>query len=200
MRKNGLIKENGKITVIAIILGSLLFFILGRFVSIPCIGIPNTYITLQYGVLAFVAAVFGPLAGILVGLIGHFAVDFWGSAYYGWSLWWSWIISSAFFGGALGFATRKIVFNNESLDINGIMRFNVAQIIANLISWVFLAPLLDVIFYGQMYEYVFKQGVISAGVNIITTIVLGTLLCVAYSATVVPNNQSTTDDAEDSNE
>ncbi|MCR4756077.1 MAG: ECF-type riboflavin transporter substrate-binding protein [Lachnospiraceae bacterium] len=183
------IKESGTVTVAAIILGSLLFFILGRFVSIPC-GIPDTYITLQYGVLAFAAAVFGPLAGALIGLLGHFAVDYSGAVYYGWNLWWSWIISSAFFGGAMGFANRKTVFSNDYLDIGGIVQFNVTQIIVNLISWVVLAPLLDVLLYGQLFEYVFKQGVISAGVNIITTAVLGSLLCIAYSSAVSSKSQS----------
>ena len=43
-------------------------------------GIPNTNITIQYGILAFIAAVFGPIAGLLSGLIGHFFIDF----SYGW--------------------------------------------------------------------------------------------------------------------
>nr|MCR5723280.1 ECF transporter S component [Lachnospiraceae bacterium] len=62
-------------TVVAIGIGAALFFVLGRFVSIPS-GIPDTNISIQYGVLAFIAAVFGPIAGFLAGIIGHFFIDF----------------------------------------------------------------------------------------------------------------------------
>ena len=44
-------------TIVAIGIGAALFFVLGRFVAIPS-PVPNTNISLQYGILAFIAAVF----------------------------------------------------------------------------------------------------------------------------------------------
>ena len=44
-------------TIVATAIGAALFFVLGRFVAIPS-GIPNTNISIQYGVLGFIAAVF----------------------------------------------------------------------------------------------------------------------------------------------
>lgn len=67
-------KKNPVVLVVAIGIGAALFFVLGRFVSIPS-PIPNTSISIQYGLLAFMAAVFGPVAGALIGFIGHFLVD-----------------------------------------------------------------------------------------------------------------------------
>ena len=65
-------------SIVAIGIGAALFFVLGRFVAIPS-GVPDTNISIQYGVLAFIAAVFGVIPGILTGLIGHFFIDFsWG--------------------------------------------------------------------------------------------------------------------------
>ena len=49
-------------SIVAIGIGAALFFVLGRFVAIPS-GIPDTNISIQYGVLAFVAGVFGPIYG-----------------------------------------------------------------------------------------------------------------------------------------
>ena len=47
-----------------------------------------------------------------------------------------------------------------------------------------IAPVLDILIYGEPANKVFVQGLVSAGVNIVTTAVVGTLLCVAYSAAI----------------
>ena len=60
MKKNNSIK-----TVVAIGIGAALFFVLGRFVAIPS-PVPNTNISLQYAVLALLAAMYGPVAGGLI--------------------------------------------------------------------------------------------------------------------------------------
>jgi energy-coupling factor transport system substrate-specific component len=84
-------------TVVAIGIGAALFFVLGRFVAIPS-GVPNTNISLQYAVLGLLAAMYGPLAGGLIGFIGHTLIDLsWGG-----SPWWSWVIASAFVGVVVG--------------------------------------------------------------------------------------------------
>lgn len=67
-------------TVVAIGIGAALFFVLGRFVAIPS-GVPNTNISLQYAVLGLLAAMYGPLAGGLIGFIGHTLIDLsWGGS------------------------------------------------------------------------------------------------------------------------
>ena len=90
-------------TIVAIGIGAALFFVLGRFVAIPS-PVPNTNISVQYGLLAFLAAVYGPLAGALVGLIGHALIDF----SYGWGVWWSWVIASGVFGLLMGLAAKLL--------------------------------------------------------------------------------------------
>lgn len=56
-------------TMVAIGIGAALFFVLGRYVAIPS-PVPNTTISVQYGLLAFMAVIYGPVAGALIGLIG----------------------------------------------------------------------------------------------------------------------------------
>ena len=65
-------------TVVAVGIGAALFFVLGRFVAIPS-PVPNTNISLQYAVLALLAAMYGPVAGGLIGFIGHTLIDVAGS-------------------------------------------------------------------------------------------------------------------------
>ena len=80
-----IMKNNSSIkTVVAVGIGAALFFVLGRFVAIPS-PVPNTNISLQYAVLALLAAMYGPVAGGLIGFIGHALIDLsWGG-----SPWWS---------------------------------------------------------------------------------------------------------------
>ena len=61
-------------TVVAVGIGAALFFVLGRFVAIPS-GIPNTNISLQYAILGMLGGMYGPVAGGLIGFIGHTLID-----------------------------------------------------------------------------------------------------------------------------
>ena len=84
-------------TVVAIGIGAALMFVLNRFVAIPT-GVPNLSFQLGMAILAVFAAIFGPVAGFLIGFIGHTLVDLtWGG------MWWSWIISSALLGLIIGY-------------------------------------------------------------------------------------------------
>ena len=71
-------KNNTIKTFVAVGIGAALFFVLGRFVAIPS-PVPNTNISLQYAVLGLLAAMYGPVAGGLIGFIGHALIDLsWG--------------------------------------------------------------------------------------------------------------------------
>ena len=172
-------KKFGVKSLVATAIGAALFFVLGRFVSIPS-GIPDTNISIQYGVLGFIAAAFGPIVGLLSGLIGHFFIDF----SFGWGVWWSWVIASAVCGLILGFGMQKVKIDEGELGKEGIVRFIVVTVVAHLISWVVVAPVLDILIYAEPANKVFIQGLVSAGANIVTTIIVGLILCVAYVATI----------------
>ena len=166
-------------TIVAIAIGAALFFVLGRFVAIPS-PVPNTNISIQYGLLAFIAAVFGPLAGALAGLIGHFFIDF----SFGWGVWWSWVIASAVFGCLMGIVSSKLKVDEGEFGVKGIITFNVAQAISHALAWIGVAPCLDILMFLEPVNKVFLQGVTGAIINIITTAIVGTLLCIAYSKTI----------------
>ena len=166
-------------TIVAMGIGAALFFVLGRFVAIPS-PVPNTNISVQYGLLAFIAAVFGPIAGAAAGLIGHFFIDFAS----GWGLWWSWIVASGVFGLVMGIYCRHLKIEEGEFGVKSIISFNVAQAIAHAIAWVIIAPVLDILIYAEPAEKVFIQGITGAIINIITTAIVGTILCLAYSKAI----------------
>ena len=161
-------------TIVAIGIGAAIFFLLARFLSIPVFA--NTYVTFQYAVLGFFAAVFGPVAGLLIGLIGHALADL-----TGYGLWWSWIIVSALIGGAFGFLLKGTDVDAGELDTKGIIRFVVGSVLVHLVGWGLVAPVLDILIYAEPANKVFTQGLIAGASNIVTTAVVGSLLLWAYS-------------------
>ncbi len=171
-------KKSPVVTIVAIGIGAALFFVLGRFVAIPS-PVPNTNISVQYGLLAFMAGLFGPIAGLLIAFIGHALIDF----SYGWGVWWSWVIASGCAGFIMGLAARKLALGRSDFDGKQIVRFNIYQIIAHLAAWVVIAPVLDILIYQEPSDKVFVQGLVAALVNIVTTAIIGTLLALGYSKT-----------------
>lgn len=164
-------------SVVAIGIGAALFFVLGK-ISIPT-PVSNTYISLQYAIQAVFATLFGPVAGLLIGFIGHTLID---ATSYG--PWWSWIIASAFAGLVIGLITLKMDLS-DGLDAKKLIRFNVAQIVAHLLAWGLVAPVLDIVIYAEPIDKLFAQGLMAAGANIITTGAVGSLLLFAYAKTIV---------------
>lgn len=162
--------------IVAIGIGAALFFVCGRFIAIPS-PVPNTSITIQYGVLAFLAVEFGPIAGALIGLIGHALID----ASYGWGIWWSWVIASGVFGLLMGIACFKLRLDGGTFKGKDIARFNITQIICHIICWGGVAPVLDILIYKEPIEKLFAQGLVSGISNAVTTAIIGTILCFAYS-------------------
>ena len=165
-------------TIVAIGIGAALFFVLGRFVAIPSF-IPNTNITTQYGLLAFMSVVYGPVAGALIGLIGHALIDF----SYGWGIWWSWVIASGVFGLLVGCAAKLMKVDEAEMGKKGLIKFNVAQVVSHIICWGAVAPALDILIYNEPLDKLFAQGLASGISNSITTAIVGSLLCVASAAT-----------------
>ena len=163
-------------TIVAIGIGTALFFLLARFASIPVFA--NTTLTFQYALLAFFAVLFGPIAGVLIGLIGHILTDL----SFGWGLWWSWIIVSGVVGIAFGFVMYGVnVEEGEFETMKSIIRFIAGTAIAHFIAWGGVAPVLDILIYAEPANRVFTQGLIAFTGNAITTAVVGTILLLAYS-------------------
>lgn len=167
-------------TIVAIGIGAAVFLVLGRFGSIPS-GVPNTNIETAYAYLALMSVLYGPLAGLLIGLIGHGLKDL---IFYGMP-WFSWVIASGVVGLIIGILGKKFKLNEGKLDKNKIIKFNISQIIANAVAWFLVAPTLDIVIYAEPANKVYLQGAVGGISNMITVGVLGTLILVAYSKSKV---------------
>lgn len=162
--------------VVAIGIGTALFVALTQ-VQIPLGFIPNTALQPRAALLAFLAAVYGPVVGGAVGLIGHALGD---AIFYG-SVWWSWVFPDAVFGILMGLYVSKMAIKDGGFDKKAVILFNVLQVIGNALAWIVVAPVLDIIIYAEPANKVFAQGFWAFLGNIIIVAILGTLLAVGYS-------------------
>jgi energy-coupling factor transport system substrate-specific component len=166
-------------TVVAIGIGAALFFVLMRFVAIPS-GVPNTNLNLGIAILTVFGAIFGPIAGLLIGFIGHTLTDLtWGG------VWWSWVIADAAYGFIIGLFWKFYKIEEGQFGIKRAIIFNGIQILSNLAAWALVAPSLDILIYQEPPDKVFLQGIVAGGLNGAVVIILGTLLALGYSRTKV---------------
>lgn len=165
-------------TIVATGLGAALFTLLFMYVKVPT-GIPETSIQTAYGIGAFFAALFGPIAGGLIAFIGHALSD---SVQYG-SAWWSWVAASGLACFIIGLVYPKLRVEEGHFDKSDFVLFNVCQFIANIIAWVVVAPVLDIVIYAEPVSLVFTQGIVAAISNTVSAGVIGSVLLKLYSKT-----------------
>lgn len=164
--------------IVAIGIGSAVFLVLGRFGSIPT-GIPNTNLEVAYAFLALMAIIYGPVSGFLIGFIGHALKDM---LFYG-TPWFSWVIASAVVGLIVGLSYKFV--DLENFNKKEILKFNFFQILGNVISWLIIAPTLDILIYSDPSNKVFIQGAFASISNILTIAIIGTSLVLIYSKSLV---------------
>ena len=165
-------------TIVATGLVAAIFMLLFMYVKVPS-PIPETSFQTAYGLGAFFAALFGPIAGALIAFIGHALSD---AVQYG-SPWWSWVIASGVAGLVYGFSFKRTKVEEGEFKTKDIVTFNVIQVIGNVIAWIIVAPVLDILIYAEPVALSFTQGVTAAIMNSVSAGVFGTLLLIAYAAT-----------------
>jgi energy-coupling factor transport system substrate-specific component len=162
-------------TILAVVIGAVLMFVLNRFAAIPS-GVTGTSLYPGIAILAVFAAVFGPIAGFLIGLIGHTLTDL---SYE--SVWWSWIFSSALFGLAIGIFWKSYKAREGEFGIKQFFIFTGIQVAANVLAYVYIARTLTLLFYNEPFGNESIQGFIAAGLNVAVVLIIGSPLVFCYS-------------------
>ncbi len=170
-------KRSPILTLIIIGVGTALFFLLGFLLRIPS-PVPGGSLPFQYGLLSFLSVLYGPLAGLGVGLLGRLFVDL----ARGVGVWWSWIFASGVFGLLMGLAGGRFRFCRHPFAFRDAAAFILCEVIAHLICWVALSPILDAVLYGEAYGQMLLQGLVTCAVSAAVTAVVGVILCFICSA------------------
>jgi energy-coupling factor transport system substrate-specific component len=164
----------------AAFIGTVLFVMLTE-VQIPFSVVSNTAFEIRAGMIAAFAAIFGPVVAGLIGLVGHAVGD---AIFYG-SISWSWVIADAVFGVVVGMFICWFGIRERSFGAKEMLLFNLVQVFANILAWIVVAPVLDILLYAEPARKVFEQGAFACISNILTVAVLGTLFTFAYSKSAV---------------
>ena len=169
-------------TIVATGLGAALFLVLFMFVKIPS-PVPETNLQIAYGISGFFAALYGPLCGFLVAFIGHALNDF---IAYG-SPWWSWIVASGISALSTGFCVKKVAPQVEdgTFGSKEIKSFGLWTLLGQGVSWLLIAPLLDIVIYAEPANKVFAQGGLAFVTDFLSAVIIGGLLLKLYAASKV---------------
>lgn len=170
--KEGLAIRN----IVATGIGAALWVVIGMVIQIPT-GVPNTDIQLQYAVQSLFAVLFGPISGFLIGFIGHAVKD---AMTYG--LWWTWILPSGLFGLGLGLLKKSLKIDQGVFTPADVIKFNIAQLVINVLVWGVVAPVGDILVYAQDSTKVFTQALIVGLANVVSVAIGGTLLLSIYAS------------------
>ena len=131
---------------------------------------------MQYGLLAFLAVVCGPLTGSITGLIGHILIDLSGG-----QMFWSWILATAAFGGLLGVLANVTRLDPAHRDREMLVHFNLCQVATHVVCWAGIAPVLDILFYNENMDTIFAEGLTAALSNAVTTAIVGSSMLAIYA-------------------
>jgi len=155
--------------IVAAAIGAALYGVLSVYGGgIPVYG--NVQLRYCLIVVIVVAGYYGPLAGALAGGIGNVIAD----AIGGWGFWWSWSIANAIAGAILG-ATGLFGANlaKGKFTQKHLITFAILAILAHVIAYGLVAPLLDQVMYGGDLTVNLTQGWVAAIGNIIVSLVIG---------------------------
>lgn len=159
--------------LIAAAAGTAAFIMLTK-VQVPVSLISGTSLQLRSCLLVFIAVYCGPVSALIVGFAGHAASD---ALFYG-GVWWSWVIADGLGGLALGFMAQICRFKYLTSSVSAACLLYVMQFIANSVSWAILAPLLDIVMYGEDSLTASYQGLVAASINV----VLSAIVCTPVAA------------------
>lgn len=174
-------KNIGK-SIVAIIVGMVLYFVLGRYIAISIPG-TNEAANIQGSILAVFGIIYGPIVGVLIGFLGQLFIE---ASWFGVALQsytWSSIIAAAVFGYLIGLASKTINIGNKRFSGKKIILFNIIQVIANAVAWFVVATILNVLIYKQSLGRQLVQSLITWGINVIIVAIAGTLLLMIYAKT-----------------
>jgi len=161
-------------TLVAIGIGSALIFVL-RF-GLRMVGLYN-FDMVVIVVLSLFAAIFGPLAGLLIGFISSTL-----SLLCHW-VWWGGVIAFAIFGLAVGLFWKLYRVEEGKFGVKQALIFNGVQIAANILAWGIIHPTLGMLTHIWSASEAYLSGLVYAARCAAAVLILGTPLAFWYSKT-----------------
>ena len=83
----------------------------------------------------------------------------------------------------MGLAAKSMKLQEGEMGKKGLIKFNISQLLGHAVAWIIVANVLDILMYQEPLNKILVQSFFSTASNVITTAIVGSLLCVAYAAT-----------------
>jgi len=133
-----------KRTILAIGIGVSLVFVFNRFVNISTFDFFSSYGII---ILSVFSAIFGPVAGFLIGFISDILFYLsWGAGEL-----WIWAVFSALYGLGVGAFWKYYKVESGEFRMKQAFIFNCIQILTNIIVWVVIFPI-----FSNLIGYTFN--------------------------------------------
>jgi len=156
--------------------GIIAFYMTARYARIPT-GTKGVYVFLQYWILVYIAARFGPVCGAVTGFFGHFLFEYTKTD----SIKWSWIIGSMILGILIGVLVKRY-----NIDISSIpkkedrTKFALVNVFSQVIVWCIIVPILNMTIYDMAFSDAIKRGIFAAINDIVTSVIWLDLFLYSY--------------------
>lgn len=168
-----------------ILVSIILFYLIGRYGKITT-GLNITYVYLQYPLLCIISIIYGPYIGAITGFVGHAMID----TASGPLVWYSWVTGSGFLGLSLGFISKKWKLKSIPEDdtkryVKTRIHYFLTIIGLNIVSFLLIAPVLEVIFYKATVADAFTRGLFIAFSNGLTSAIVTDIFFSSLKHTVL---------------
>ncbi len=162
--------KNVILMVVATAIGAALYGV-GGMIGIPIFA--NTTIKPAMAILALVSILYGPIAGMLVGFIGHWLTDM----MMGWGVWITWVIGSAIVGLVLGLFPRltKHRLSEGLFAAKDWIVLLVLSFVANFVGYG-ISGLLDFLLMGEPGNKVVAQAALAGVTNTIVIVIIAGII------------------------
>ena len=144
--------------------------------GLPVFGIPlfaSTTLKPATAILAIFAALYGPVVGFLVGIIGHLITDL----FAGWGVWLTWVLGSGIAGIIIGFLPKLTArrLENGAFPAGDIVLFIVLALAGNIFGYS-VSALLDFLIYKEPASKVMLQTALAGSTNTVLIAIVGTAI------------------------
>jgi energy-coupling factor transport system substrate-specific component len=99
-------------------------------------------------------------------------------------VWWSWAFATAVYGLVVGLFANRINVKDGYFARKEVVTYVLANLVANLVAWLLVAPVGDIVIYKEDASLVFTQGLVAGLGDFLFAVVLGGILLFGYSKTV----------------
>lgn len=171
----------GAVEMMGIALGVILLVVFSEYLKLNNIAVTNNEVFfVRCFILTFTAALYGPVAGGLIGVFSELCIGMINTLGFNYSA----IIAYAVYGYYIGAFANKYGIREGKFETKNLANFNCTQMCANILVFGLFVPLAEVIFQHEILACALKNAIIITIYNIVINFTVMTVLFLLISKTI----------------